>query len=71
MAKEKFERTKPHVQYWYDRSRGSWQDHFDGQAVTIVQSARGLAEAMGFDSIDNAPEERERGIYDPDCPCGV
>ena len=31
-------------------------------AVTLVQSARGLAEAMGFDSIDNAPEERERGI---------
>jgi len=28
----------------------------------MVQSARGFAEAMAFDSIDNAPEERERGI---------
>ncbi len=28
----------------------------------MVQSSRGLAEAMAFDNIDNAPEERERGI---------
>jgi len=31
-------------------------------AVTLVQSARGMAEIRSFDSIDNAPEERERGI---------
>ena len=31
-------------------------------AITMVQSARGFAEAMAFDNIDNAPEERERGI---------
>jgi elongation factor Tu len=31
-------------------------------AITMVQAARGFAEAMAFDSIDNAPEERERGI---------
>ena len=31
-------------------------------AITTVQSARGFAEAMPFDNIDNAPEERERGI---------
>ena len=28
----------------------------------MVQSSRGFAEAMAFDNIDNAPEERERGI---------
>ena len=61
MAKEKFERTKPHVNI-------GTIGHVDlgkttlTAAVTLVQSARGLAEAMGFDSIDNAPEERERGI---------
>ena len=31
-------------------------------AITLVQSARGMAEVRSFDSIDNAPEERERGI---------
>ena len=61
MAKEKFERTKPHVNI----GTIGHVDHGKTTltaAVTIVQSARGLAEAMGFDSIDNAPEERERGI---------
>ena len=61
MAKEKFERTKPHVNI----GTIGHVDHGKTTltaAVTVVQSARGLAEAMGFDSIDNAPEERERGI---------
>ena len=61
MAKEKFERTKPHVNI----GTIGHVDHGKTTltaAVTLVQSARGLAEAMGFDSIDNAPEERERGI---------
>ena len=30
MAKEKFERTKPHVNVGHDRSRGPWQDDADG-----------------------------------------
>ena len=61
MAKEKFERTKPHVNI----GTIGHVDHGKTTltaAITLVQSARGLAEAMGFDSIDNAPEERERGI---------
>ena len=61
MAKEKFERTKPHVNI----GTIGHVDHGKTTltaAVTLVQSSRGLAEAMGFDSIDNAPEERERGI---------
>ena len=61
MSKEKFERTKPHVNI----GTIGHVDHGKTTltaAITMVQSARGMAEAMGFDSIDNAPEERERGI---------
>jgi len=60
MAKEKFERTKPHVNI----GTIGHVDHGKTTltAITMVQSARGFSEAMAFDSIDNAPEERERGI---------
>jgi len=61
MAKEKFERTKPHVNI----GTIGHVDHGKTTltaAITMVQSARGFAEAMPFDNIDNAPEERERGI---------
>tara|TARA_B100001996_G_C18601677_1_gene570075 strand:- start:1 stop:1191 length:1191 start_codon:yes stop_codon:yes gene_type:complete len=61
MSKEKFERTKPHVNI----GTIGHVDHGKTTltaAITLVQSARGLAEAMAFDNIDNAPEERERGI---------
>ena len=61
MAKEKFDRTKPHVNI----GTIGHVDHGKTTltaAITMVQSARGFAEAMAFDSIDNAPEERERGI---------
>jgi len=59
MAKEKFERTKPHVNI----GTIGHVDHGKTTltaAITMVQSARGFAEAMAFDNIDNAPEERER-----------
>jgi len=61
MAKQKFERTKPHVNI----GTIGHVDHGKTTltaAITMVQSSRGFAEAMAFDSIDNAPEERERGI---------
>jgi elongation factor Tu len=61
MSKEKFERTKPHVNI----GTIGHVDHGKTTltaAVTLVQSARGMAEIRSFDSIDNAPEERERGI---------
>ena len=61
MAKEKFERNKPHVNI----GTIGHVDHGKTTltaAITMVQSARGYAEAMAFDNIDNAPEERERGI---------
>ena len=61
MAKEKFERTKPHVNV----GTIGHVDHGKTTltaAITQVLAAKGLSEVRSFDSIDNAPEERERGI---------
>jgi len=61
MAKEKFERTKPHVNV----GTIGHVDHGKTTltaAITKTLSSKGLAEVRDFDTIDNAPEERERGI---------
>jgi elongation factor Tu len=61
MSKQKFERTKPHVNV----GTIGHVDHGKTTltaAITMVLSRRGLAQIRTFDSIDNAPEERERGI---------
>ncbi len=61
MAKEKFERTKPHVNI----GTIGHVDHGKTTltaAITKVLADKGLSEARSFDSIDNAPEEKERGI---------
>jgi elongation factor Tu len=61
MAKEKFDRSKPHVNV-------GTIGHIDHgkttltAAISAVLSERGLSEKRSFDSIDNAPEEKERGI---------
>ncbi|PLX78886.1 MAG: elongation factor Tu [Desulfuromonas sp.] len=61
MAKEKFQRTKPHVNI----GTIGHVDHGKTTltaAITKVLAEAGGGQAMGFDQIDNAPEERERGI---------
>ncbi len=61
MSKEKFERTKPHVNI----GTIGHVDHGKTTltaAITTVLAKKGLCEARPFDTIDNAPEERERGI---------
>jgi len=61
MAKEKFSRTKPHLNI----GTIGHVDHGKTTltaAMTLFLSKRGLAEARTFDSIDSAPEERERGL---------
>jgi len=61
MAKKKFERTKPHVNI----GTIGHVDHGKTTltaAITLHQSNAGMSEVMTFDQIDNAPEERERGI---------
>ena len=61
MAKEKFDRSKPHVNI-------GTIGHIDHgkttltAAITLVLHKKGLSEIRDFDSIDNAPEEKERGI---------
>ncbi len=61
MAKEKFDRSKPHVNI----GTIGHVDHGKTTltaAITSVLSADGLAEKQAFDDIDGAPEEKERGI---------
>ena len=61
MAKQKFARTKPHVNVGtighVDHGKTSLT-----AAITKALALQGKAQARSFDSIDNAPEERERGI---------
>ena len=61
MAKESFQRTKPHVNVGtighVDHGKTSLT-----AAITKVLADRGMAEARAYDQIDGAPEERERGI---------
>lgn len=61
MAKEKFERSKPHLNI----GTIGHVDHGKTTltaAITKVLSEKGLANFRAFDTIDNAPEEKERGI---------
>ena len=61
MAKEKFDRSKPHLNV-------GTMGHIDHgkttltAAITKVQGMKGFADYRAFDTIDNAPEEKERGI---------
>ncbi len=61
MAKEKFERTKPHVNIGtighVDHGKTTLTS-----AITKVLAKKGLAKERNYDEIDNAPEERERGV---------
>lgn len=61
MAKEKFDRSKPHVNIGtighVDHGKTTLTS-----AITRVLAKKGLAAIMDFDSIDNAPEEKARGI---------
>ena len=61
MSKEKFQRTKPHVNV----GTIGHVDHGKTTltaAITMVLAKKGFADVMGYEQIDNAPEERERGI---------
>ena len=61
MAKEKFDRSKPHVNI----GTIGHVDHGKTTltaAITMVLAKKGLSQIRTFDSIDNAPEERARGI---------
>jgi len=61
MAKEKFERTKPHLNIGtighVDHGKTTLTS-----AITTCLSKKGFADVRSYDSIDNAPEEKERGL---------
>jgi elongation factor Tu len=61
MAKEKFERTKPHINIGtighVDHGKTTLTS-----AITLVLSKKGLSDVRSYDSIDSAPEEKERGL---------
>ena len=63
MGKQKFDRSKPHLNV-------GTMGHIDHgkttltAAITKVQGLQGFSKARGFATIDNAPEEKERGIAD-------
>jgi len=61
MAKEKFQRTKPHVNVGtighVDHGKTTLTS-----AITLYLANKGFAQAKKFEEIDNAPEEKERGI---------
>src|SRR5213592_2618797 len=71
MGKEKFDRSKPHVNIGtighVDHGKTTLTS-----AITLVLSKKGLAQAKAYDQIDNAPEEKARGITintaHVDCP---
>ena len=70
MAKQKFERTKPHVNV-------GTIGHIDHGKTTLTSAItkhlakKGWAEYVAFEDIDRAPEERERGITIATGACGV
>ena len=62
MAKEKFERTKPHVNIGTIGHVDHGKTTLTAAITLVLSKMRGNVEFRSFDSIDNAPEERERGI---------
>ncbi|MBL7091954.1 MAG: elongation factor Tu, partial [Candidatus Omnitrophica bacterium] len=61
MAKETFQRTKPHINVGtighVDHGKTTLTS-----AITMVLSKKGMADVRTYESIDNAPEEKERGL---------
>ena len=62
MTKEKFERTKPHLNVGTIGHVDHGKTTLTAALTKVCAEAYGSGEAVAFDGIDNAPEERERGI---------
>ena len=62
MAKGKFERTKPHVNVGTIGHVDHGKTTLTAAITTVLSSKSGSGEARGYDQIDNAPEEKARGI---------
>ncbi|PWA12957.1 elongation factor Tu [Pueribacillus theae] len=62
MAKEKFDRSKPHVNIGTIGHVDHGKTTLTAAITTVLHSKYGSGTAMAYDQIDGAPEERERGI---------
>ncbi|NLV75771.1 MAG: elongation factor Tu, partial [Tissierellia bacterium] len=62
MAKEKFERTKPHVNIGTIGHVDHGKTTLTAAITTVLNKRLGAGQVMSYDNIDKAPEERERGI---------
>ena len=62
MAKEKFERTKPHLNVGTIGHVDHGKTTLTAALTKVCAETQGTGEAVAFDGIDNAPEEKERGI---------
>ena len=62
MAKEQFERTKPHVNVGTIGHVDHGKTTLTAAITKVLAEAKGDGKVMNFEDIDNAPEERERGI---------
>ena len=62
MSKEKFERTKPHLNVGTIGHVDHGKTTLTAALTKVCAEAYGAGEAVAFDGIDNAPEEKERGI---------
>ena len=62
MAKQKYERTKPHVNVGTIGHVDHGKTTLTAAITMVLHSRYGTGEAVAFDNIDKAPEERERGI---------
>ena len=62
MSKEKFERTKPHLNVGTIGHVDHGKTTLTAALTKVCAEVQGTGEAVAFDGVDNAPEERERGI---------
>lgn len=62
MAKEKFDRSKPHVNIGTIGHVDHGKTTLTAAITSVLNQRNGTGEAVAFDNIDKAPEERERGI---------
>ncbi len=62
MARQKFERTKPHINIGTIGHVDHGKTTLTAAITTVLNARYGLGEKVAFDNIDKAPEERERGI---------
>ncbi|MDD6255723.1 MAG: GTP-binding protein, partial [Eubacteriales bacterium] len=62
MAKEKFERTKPHINIGTIGHVDHGKTTLTAAITTVLNARLGLGDKVAFDQIDKAPEEKARGI---------